>query len=204
MTIQELILKHKHELSPSLSKDLKIHVNIQEQFNAKEAFHRSSIRQAIANELEKTFDLARLPEILILEGPPKLDTGYVSISHCLSLGGFVYSMMPVGFDLEERLRVAPELVKRVSQESELKLTPHASLLWSIKEATFKSLYGFNQPPVATHITLTQMISLKEETPGAQIYSFLCNWTESNEPISGLGICGIYENHQFAVFVLDPK
>lgn len=80
-----------------------------------------------------------------------------SISHTLSLGGFIWTNdidTTVGLDVEIVKRVRPEIAVRVCRlPAEYFRAPSPSSLWSAKEACFKALRGPNQPYVISEIEM---------------------------------------------------
>lgn len=96
-----------------------------------------------------------------------------SISHCQTVGGFftAETVMPhqLGFDIEDAARATTEIVRRVCKnEEELKAAPHPAILWSAKEATFKSLRDIS--PIQT-ISEIQFESWTERAPQCWSFSF---------------------------------
>ena len=115
---------------------------------------RMKIREKLIEDLDHTFDeniKAHLwpkdwPDYLRqLETRPLLPHTTISISHCPSAAGFLFSIEPgvsLGLDIEEAHRIHRS-VEYISTEEEVKQAPQRSLLWVAKEAVFKSI---PQPP----------------------------------------------------------
>lgn len=89
-------------------------------------------------------------EISTLAAAPQLHT---SVSHCPGLGAIVTAPSPVGVDVEIYSRVEERIVIRVSSAQEMADSPSAAALWCAKEACFKALRTFNQPPVISKISI---------------------------------------------------
>lgn len=103
--------------------------------------HRRKIRDYLAQRFEAQAvhdlgDLSRLPE---------LRDGFVSVSHCRGLGGFLVSPAWSGFDVELTDRVTPELAARIGDMEEFAQAPDPAALWCAKESAFKAL-RFARPP----------------------------------------------------------
>ncbi len=100
--------------------------------------HRHKIRESIARNLNLP-----IAEISDLSRPPETASWSISISHCPNLGGWVAIPRPatVGLDIEEKDRLRPEVIRRVSSENELKEAPHPAYLWCAKESHFKAVHA---------------------------------------------------------------
>ncbi len=95
--------------------------------------HRKKIR---AQLYKKTKNIS----FLNLETLPKLDNFFFSISHCKSLGGYaVYFKKKMGFDIEEKKRITPKVISRISTKKDRLFfnKGNEEFLWVIKEAAFK-------------------------------------------------------------------
>ena len=111
---------------------------------------RMRIRERLIEDLNHTVDeniKAHLwpkdwPENLRQLGTrPLLPHTTISISHCPSTAGFLFSTEPgvaLGLDIEEVHRIHRS-VEYISTEEEIKQAPQRSLLWVAKEAVFKSI-----------------------------------------------------------------
>lgn len=98
-----------------------------------------------------------------------------SISHAPAAGGYVAvaanssRVLPVGFDIEVSERVRSIVVKRVmNANDDVPMRVPSSLVWSAKEAAFKSLKGPGQPSVISDIVLSRW---KPMTDGLWEFSF---------------------------------
>lgn len=89
------------------------------------------------------------PRLLDLNRRPELPSGFVSISHCRTLGGYALSKHPVGFDIEESSRVEWRFIERIWNPLDEK-GPYPALHWCAKEAVFKAM-GAQQPAVISEI-----------------------------------------------------
>lgn len=96
--------------------------------------------------LHERFQEARLLDLNLV---PELPSGFVSISHCRTLGGYALSKYPVGFDIEETARVEWRFLERMWNPQDEK-GPSAALHWCAKEAVYKGL-GVHQPAVISDI-----------------------------------------------------
>ncbi len=99
-----------------------------------------------------------------------------SISHCPSLGGFVFAqqgkqnIFQIGFDVEETARISDAAARRICQTAaEFELAPSSASLWTAKEAAYKSLKGPSQPATVSEVTLTSwslVSSARESATGS--------------------------------------
>lgn len=116
--------------------DLRIRLDVRKEWASTTDDHRAEIRAALGEARE------------------------FSISHCPMAGGYVAlnpgsSLKSLGLDLEVFSRIRKPVVERIRNPKE-EFPQHLpfQLLWSAKEAAFKSLKGREQPSVVGHaITL---------------------------------------------------
>jgi len=116
------------------------------ELSPKYASNASDYRSKLRVALHERFQEARLLDLNIV---PELPSGFVSISHCRTLGGYALSKYPVGFDIEESSRVEWRFLERMWNPKDEK-GPTAALHWCAKEAVFKGL-GAQQPAVISDI-----------------------------------------------------
>jgi phosphopantetheinyl transferase (holo-ACP synthase) len=114
------------------------------QFASSAPDYRNKLRAHLYNRIQQT-SLLNLDEI------PRLQHGFVSISHCPTLGGYVLSKDPIGFDIEETTRVELRFVERMAHPDDTK-GPTPAALWCAKEAAFKALAD-QQPQVIAQIAV---------------------------------------------------
>ncbi len=111
-----------------------LQLSVSEQFGSLATDHRDKIRRATASH----------------------SAWKSSVSHCRAAGGFVSFTKDqhCGFDIEEIDRVSDHVVKRICrEESEFTSAPGAALLWSAKEAAYKSLRDLQQPPAISAVLI---------------------------------------------------
>ena len=107
---------------------------------------RVALRNLLVEDLEKSFgDLSGdggWRERLLKPGNrPHLPDVAISLSHCPSLGGFIFSAaknFSLGFDVEEASRV-DRAVEYLARVEEIGSSPSRALLWVAKEAAFKAV-----------------------------------------------------------------
>lgn len=140
----ELVWKQVSSGNPRVS----CHVASEFGSNANDHRHaiRSSLQQSLSSVAKENLD-----SLVDLKKVPRLKTYAISISHCPSLGGFVYAekytpQLAIGFDIELISRVTFPIAARVlphEVERELKaviLQKETSLpaqVWAAKEAAIK-------------------------------------------------------------------
>lgn len=141
---------------------------------------RQNLNQVLISEgLERDQDPS-----LNLDWIPEIQTGSASISHCPVAGGYwlIQGTGTVGFDLELTDRIQSSIVQRVSQASELSLSPKRELLWPAKEATYKSLRRSQQPATISCIHVSNWDKLN----AGNTWTFKAN-EKNRGPISGKGL-----------------
>lgn len=101
--------------------------------------YRRLIRQFLSQNMSHHFSREQLVSLSDLNQRPKASDGTISISHCKSLGGFSFSKLTHGFDVEEMQRISQDILKRTCNEQELAEAPSPNYLWVAKEACFKAM-----------------------------------------------------------------
>lgn len=182
--------------------------------------YRSEIRSAIAhclNAHSSHSDPNQSPSAfntwahLLDTGKLPVTEGWsISISHCAHIGGFALAPAPhrLGFDIEdlERLKKKPDLIQRVATPNDLSQTPHLELLWSAKEALFKSLNSypqtspFRQPKTLSEVETTgwRHVSKKLEAQ-LELFTFKGQNPKNAELIPGSGVVFIKSSLVYAFF-----
>ncbi len=118
------------------------HLDIRPEWGSENAEYRQEIRKGILDFLKQHHPDQIEDSIWDLEAPPVLKNFFVSISHCNGMGGFAFSNRSLGFDIEDVTRISTKIIERISTESEVADSPEVELLWSAKEAVFKSSTEF--------------------------------------------------------------
>ena len=101
--------------------------------------YRLKIREHLATVDSSLFTREQAIQLYDLNHRPQAKEGFVSISHCKSAGGFSYSKLRHGFDVEEIRRISDPVILRTSSDAERAKTPHLKFLWVAKEAAYKAL-----------------------------------------------------------------
>ena len=134
---------------------------------------------------QKSFKEAQL---LNIGGKPKGSIVALSISHTRSIGVFLFTFdksLSIGFDIENKNRVTKKVIERVSSKEELSQAPEVSLLWTAKEAGFKSLSAKTGALFLSDCLISQWTKEKE------FYKFQC-YSKKTEQIA-MGIAG-FKDH----------
>lgn len=124
--------------------DEKFRLILNEDWNSSRQNYREQIRSFLEKEFSAHFSREQLVNLHNLNWVPSCAEGSVSISHCTTMGGFTLSQFKIGFDVEELKRISTDIVKRVSDPHELKVSPKPEFLWVAKEAAFKALSGHHE------------------------------------------------------------
>lgn len=107
---------------------------------------------------EDVLDLRNIPQKIGIN-----DKNYFSsLSHTEEIGVFVFDLLPIGVDFENRHKITKEIVKRVSQPAELRLYSDFKILWSIKEAAFKAIPFIAQPKTLAEIKIKTIAPVVEK------------------------------------------
>lgn len=126
--------KQSLELKKLIQPDLGIELDffVDSKWASTYADHRLNIRKYIYKKTQEK-------SVLNLDEWPQISEGHISISHCPILGGYVLATQPIGFDLEQKQRLSPSILKRISLASELKLFSQETLplIWTVKESIYK-------------------------------------------------------------------
>lgn len=148
-------------LIQTLKKELpKITVELSPVFASNAPEFRNKLRASLYQRIQE-------PSLLDLTQIPRLQHGFVSISHCPTLGGYVLSKDPVGFDIEESSRVEWRFVERMWHPDDVK-GPTPAAHWCAKESIFKALAD-QQPAVISQIAVNGW-----ETKEENIFIFSSN------------------------------
>ncbi|MNK91498.1 4'-phosphopantetheinyl transferase superfamily protein [compost metagenome] len=120
---------------------------------------------------------------------------FTSRSHTQGAGIFVAHFSAVGVDIEISERVTPAVVARIASAQELNAAPSPASLWSAKEAAFKALYTFAQPPVVSQISIGDWKNIDSRTETFR----LMNYQDFAAPVNGSGIILTLPPFTFAFF-----
>ena len=131
----------------------------------KKTENRLELRRALYQylEVEKQYvfedllDLRIVPQLIAIDKK----NYFSSLSHTEDIGVFVFGSCPIGVDLENRERISADVVARVCEPTELALTADHALLWSIKEASFKSIPFIDQPKLISKIKILKLSPLTD-------------------------------------------
>lgn len=98
----------------------------------------------------------------------------------------------IGLDVELRHRITPQLLSRIEKDlSQLQISPVAySLIWSIKESSFKTFRNLKTAPKT--ISQIQIESIKLLKP--DVWQFHSSYANQNI----IGLAGYWQNHTIAI------
>ena len=147
-------------IQPTLKQNDVFHIEIRPDWGSEHANYRAEIRKGILEYLKLNYPNEISQSVWDLDSPPVLPSMFVSISHCLGMGGFVISSKSLGFDIEDKTRITQKIIDRVSTEEELKACPNFELLWPAKEAIFKCSTEFY---TITHIQILSWHPTQNDT-----------------------------------------
>lgn len=121
-----------------------------------------------------------------------------SISHCAGMGIVVAAPGSVGVDVELSSRVEDRLVARVSSQEELSAAPSSPSLWCAKEACFKALRPYAQPPVISQISIGAWKKIDSQT---ETYGLL-NSEAFKSPSKNRGVVIHHDTHTYGFFIFS--
>lgn len=181
---------------------LEISLMLIDKFNSQEKNYRLAIRNKIIELHISELSSEDIFNLQNLSAPPQLNEKFVSISHCQSLGGFIMSSQPVGFDIEEITRIKPDVIQRISQDVEIKSAPQLFYLWPAKEAAFKalSLHRKDKPTVASNLRIQSWKEIKSNF--GSFYSFDGYHSENLNLKQGHGYVFHDSTHISSIFFID--
>ena len=113
---------------------------------------RKKVRLGLVEEIANKKSLSQEQKIHLLTPGTPVPFADVSLSHSVSMGGFVIGslayppLFSVGFDLEQAGRAKVKTVLRISKQEELSQAPSPSFLWSAKEAVYKNICNLQYLP----------------------------------------------------------
>ena len=122
----------------SFIQDSEFHFDLAKTFSSTVPQYRENIRTHLLDKYSAHFNRTQLAQLSDLNIIPKASQGFFSISHCHSGGGFSYSQLPHGFDIEAIGRISVPVLNRTSSESERSAAPDIKFLWVAKEAAYKA------------------------------------------------------------------
>ncbi len=151
-------LKMKTTVEVEMGKALKLNdlrCEVSKQFASETPQHRNHIRQTLHDQLALN-STENCIGVMDLRQPPRPLTTAVSISHCPTLGGFVFHpksevVQSLGFDIEISDRVTPAVAKKVlphpSEESLRERLDRgdsvvSGIFWAAKESAIKCIGNF--------------------------------------------------------------
>ena len=108
--------------------------------------HRQKMREFLLSQQQTQVPLA--------DPLTRIGERYCSLTHSTERGVIAIDSTPVGVDLEKNARVQARVVARIANSpKELERMPNPAALWTAKEASFKALSSFAQPPVMSHLEI---------------------------------------------------
>lgn len=147
--------------------DPTLQVVVSDQWNSTEREYRTLIRHHLGDHFAPHFTKQQWAQLYDLNSLPVSLKGNFSISHNQAIGGFSYSDMKHGFDVEVKKRISTAILKRTSNEIEYLNAPVPEFLWVAKESAFKALSVQNSTLLLPDLVCLDWQSHYEN----QIYSF---------------------------------
>ena len=181
-TSKEVTWKERLELRKKLVKELK---------------HRYS---PIADQKVSSVSVKILEDLLKPGKNLKNPLAAISISHCPSLGGFIFSFDKgffLGLDVELAYRLTDKLLSRISTKEELKMAPGAAFLWTAKEAGFKCASSLEK---ATKLLISQCLISQWQRIEPESYCFHFQM-ENSKCTKGQGFAFIIEGLVLAAAIV---
>ena len=150
--------------------DPSLQIVVSNKWNSTEREYRALIRHHLGDNYAPHFTREQWAQLYDLNWLPEALKGHFSISHNQVVGGFSYSEMKHGFDVEVKSRISTAIIKRTSNEIEYLNAPVPEFLWVAKESAFKALSN-----AETNLILPDLICLDWNSHSEnQIWSFRIN------------------------------
>ncbi|MBC7419283.1 MAG: hypothetical protein H7328_01025 [Bdellovibrio sp.] len=119
--------------------DPSLQIVVSDKWNSTEREYRALIRHHLGDNFAPHFTKEQWAQLYDLNALPESLKGNFSISHNQTIGGFSYSEIKHGFDVEVKSRISTAILKRTSNEIEYMNAPVPEFLWVAKESAFKAL-----------------------------------------------------------------
>ncbi|MBY0383944.1 4'-phosphopantetheinyl transferase superfamily protein [bacterium] len=159
---------------------------------------RSLLRTQLSTKLQENGHSVHTDLLDLLKIPEHKDLS-LSLSHCKDYSALAWCLKPktLGVDIEDLLRLKKETVSRVCTSEEMSLAPRYDLLWSCKEAVFKSLYPSQNIKVLGNVEIFDWKLLRTDT-----WSFAARHSHTQLAIDGWGEVRLILGHAFAFFIAN--
>lgn len=151
----------------------------------------------LLRELLSAHGHASPEELLELERRPYHPELHINISHCKDAGliGWALKPLKIGVDVEQVERIQTHLIRRVSLPGEISEAPRPELLWSAKEAAFKS--RSDAVEVISSVEIFDWHAL-----GDQTWSFKARVAQDKNTVLGAGEICLIQRHSTAFFLAN--
>ena len=159
---------------------------------------RLALREILCQQLELSqipIHRAELLDLLKIPQHPQLS---ISLSHTAAYHTLCWCLLParVGIDIEALDRHKSAVLARVSSASELAAVPREDLLWSCKEAVFKTFSP--RYKVISSVEIFDWLTLENET-----WQFRARDLHSQTALNGRGEVRLILGHSLAFFITAP-
>ena len=156
---------------------------------------RLNLRRQLIDSL-KQFQHSIRPELLDLLKVPQHSDLSISLSHTKTYSCFGWCPKPsaIGVDIEDLTRLKSSLIARVASPSEMSTAPRWELLWSCKEAVFKTVPAVN---VLSFVEIFDFLPLQNE-----VWRFRARETKTQTVLQGYGEVRLILGHTLAFFKLN--
>ena len=175
--------------------DLDIRFHLSSEFGSENENYRQSIRAYIASQYSFHFSRPQLMNLADLNILPESIDGFFSISHSPKLGGFSYSNLKHGFDLEAIERISKPVIQRTCTSDEVDSAPNPKFLWVAKEAALKAVSKNKGEFLVTDLVCENWVSHFETS----VYSYRINSIKTLDLTLNKGFVFSEKDMMFAVF-----
>lgn len=184
------------------SMDPKLRLILNADWGAQQPNYRQNIRSVLSSKFSNRFSREQLAMLNDLNWIPRCSDGFVSISHCKALGGFSFSQLPHGFDVEEKSRISLEILNRTCSEVERAECGENMLqrLWVAKESGLKAHSAGYRQQSGQELLLTDLICTGWQSHFEnQIFSFRLTSEKTLEFTHNRGFIFQHDNCLFSLY-----
>lgn len=177
-------------------------IQFSQEYGSHNSHHRRLIRNDIITQFGQKWSTSEKENFSDLSQIPRMEKGFVSISHTVDCGVWIVGPRSVGVDIEQLSRISEKLVRRVCDESEIFSTQTQvgsyQALWTAKESAFKALSFVEPVSVLSEIEIFwgQIGDL------SQGETFQVSHKQTNKKKSCKGLAILTDFHAFSVTILN--
>ena len=180
-------------------KDTDLRFILSKNFSSSQIKHRENIRNHLEEEFSSHFSREQLATLPDLNQIPIASSGFFSISHNQQIGGFSYSNLEHGFDVEVINRISNPIIQRTSSEPERASAPNVKFLWVAKESALKALPNRDRNSVSKFLITDLVCYDWQSYSNTDVCSFKIKSDKPIEQNLNLGFIFLSEDMLFSIY-----